>query len=288
MENDVSSLEISSGGECISDDQSEFIHTQSSSIQTSNSNARNGKVAKLDIENGLWNCSYIICSENDNNDMFVCRKCKNKWHYACTSLPDYQVALFLSKNYRNFVCTSCVEITEEIKMKVGKHLSNSNEVIDKLREGVVKKTKVIDSMEITKQTLQELLSDKDEIIRNQKEIIENMKKDRETTMQSLGVQTVNEDSHTVEHMKTLLQQCKEEIANLKKNTYTDSHVEELSQQLDSEKQINSDLTTKIENQAAITNQMENALKAKTELLDAKSDIIANLKTINQHLNKNMC
>ena len=34
--------------------------------------------------------------------------------------------------------------------------------------------------------------------------------------------------------------------------------------------------------------MENALKAKTELLDAKSDIIANLKTINQHLNKNIC
>ena len=36
-----------------------------------------------------------------------------------------------------------------------------------------------------------------------------MKKDRETTMQSSGVQTVNEDSHTVEHMKTLPQQCKE-------------------------------------------------------------------------------
>ena len=39
-----------------------------------------------------------------------CAKYKRLVHYRCTSLPTYQLQLFLTKGDRKFICCKCVEI----------------------------------------------------------------------------------------------------------------------------------------------------------------------------------
>ena len=47
-----------------------------------------------------------------DNDKYKleCAECKRLIHYGCTSLPTYQLQIFLTKGYRKFICCKCVEI----------------------------------------------------------------------------------------------------------------------------------------------------------------------------------
>ena len=79
------------------------------------------KHAKLDIEDGILNCGGSSCSTlNTDDDLLTCRKCKTKWHYSCTGLPPYQIALFLSSGYRKFVCERCDNVLEELNFQCTK------------------------------------------------------------------------------------------------------------------------------------------------------------------------
>ena len=44
-------------------------------------------------------CAFKSCvqEQNENDYMLECSKCKQRTHYYCTQLPDYQIALFLQK-----------------------------------------------------------------------------------------------------------------------------------------------------------------------------------------------
>ena len=72
------------------------------------------------VNNKLWNttkslnnlalsseCSLDGCAFGKNKYMLECSKCKKLTHYACTKLPNYQIALFIQKNYRLYVCSTC-------------------------------------------------------------------------------------------------------------------------------------------------------------------------------------
>ena len=60
-------------------------------------------------------CSQDSCciDQNDENK-FQCNKCLRHVHFRCTSLPTYQIAHFLSKNYRNFICIKCTQVPEHL------------------------------------------------------------------------------------------------------------------------------------------------------------------------------
>ena len=52
------------------------------------------------------NCKYKC----DKYIKLECAECKRLVHYGCTSLPTYQLQLFLTKRYRKFICCKCLEI----------------------------------------------------------------------------------------------------------------------------------------------------------------------------------
>ena len=58
--------------------------------------------------------------------MLKCSKCKRLTHYECTRLPAYQIYLFTRKNYRLYICDTCVgevpeDFTEECLEKKREH-----------------------------------------------------------------------------------------------------------------------------------------------------------------------
>ena len=60
-------------------------------------------------------CAFKSCvqEQNENEYILECSKCKQRTHYYCTQLPDYQIALFLQKGYRLFKCKACVGAIHE-------------------------------------------------------------------------------------------------------------------------------------------------------------------------------
>ena len=69
------------------------------------------KVTRTDLEEGAWNCKHAACNAPDDQFMFKCSRCKECFHYKCTGLPPYQVALFLSPNHRGYRCENCVKVS---------------------------------------------------------------------------------------------------------------------------------------------------------------------------------
>ena len=68
--------------------------------------AENGFYREIKTPN---DCKNINCTAAADDKLLVCTKCKKGIHYKCSHLPAYQIALFLSKNYRKrFICESCV------------------------------------------------------------------------------------------------------------------------------------------------------------------------------------
>ena len=61
------------------------------------------KVAKLAIKSGTWSCSRELCKAEDNFDMLLCGRCREKRHYGCTNLPLYQISLFCVKKLQEKV-----------------------------------------------------------------------------------------------------------------------------------------------------------------------------------------
>ena len=55
-------------------------------------------------------CTPTTCKYDNNKYKLECAECKRLVHYGCTSLPTYQLQLFLTKGHRKFICCKCVEI----------------------------------------------------------------------------------------------------------------------------------------------------------------------------------
>ena len=90
------SLDVS--GECIS--VIDNSHCRSMSIESDSAQKKASKSTRIDVESGTWSCKYMKYIGKDDEDMLTCTNCKSKYHYRCTELPDYQIAMFLSSGYR--------------------------------------------------------------------------------------------------------------------------------------------------------------------------------------------
>ena len=54
-------------------------------------------------------CTPTNCKYDNNKYKLECVECKRLAHYGRTSLPTYQLQLFLAKGYGKFICCKCVE-----------------------------------------------------------------------------------------------------------------------------------------------------------------------------------
>ena len=62
------------------------------------------------IQACVSHCTPTNCKYYNDKYKLECAECKTLVHYGCTSLPTYQLQLFLTKGYRKFICCKCVEI----------------------------------------------------------------------------------------------------------------------------------------------------------------------------------
>ena len=93
-----------------------------------------------------------------DNDKYKleCAECKRLIHYGCTSLPTYQLQIFLTKGYRKFICCKCVEIPSYLHdVSLNQKEAHLKTVIKKL-EGELKEQKK-DSLRLVTQITMHLL-----------------------------------------------------------------------------------------------------------------------------------
>ena len=61
-------------------------------------------------QSSVSQCTPTICKYNNNKYKLEYAECKRFLHYRCTSVPTYQLQLFLTKGYQQFICCKCIEI----------------------------------------------------------------------------------------------------------------------------------------------------------------------------------
>ena len=117
------------------------------------------KVSRINVEPGSWKCKTDSCNAKDDEYMFTCKKCKGMYHYMCTKLPLYQIALLRTPGHRGYQCKDCVKIPEDIQTYGRQEWNDTTStalVNDKL-------------------ALESVIVDKDFLISSQKEIIDGMR-----------------------------------------------------------------------------------------------------------------
>lgn len=63
--------------------------------------------SRIDSGNNLPTCTAAGCTRDVDSQMIKCTKCERNTHFSCTRLPGYQLAMFMTKGYRKFVCAAC-------------------------------------------------------------------------------------------------------------------------------------------------------------------------------------
>ena len=93
-------------------------------------------------------CTNLCCIGDEDKYKLQCVKCNRLVHYRCTSLPPYQLQMFMTSNYRKFQCHSCVVVDEYINNQVlDKSVSKYEEQIKSLTETIIVKEECIRNKE---------------------------------------------------------------------------------------------------------------------------------------------
>lgn len=265
-------------------------------------------------------CKNKSCdNKEDNSNMLTCSKCGGKFHYRCTRLPAYQVALYLTRGHRSYRCASCVKVKSELvaiccsNKELEKSLADGNNEItlkkaeadsemivnlkglnkelvesnQKLEQVIEHKTQEISNLEAFSEGLKTELNDKEIIIKSQKEVLENMRKLHESRNEEKELDTKNVQTEKVSEIEN--SDVSRQLSDDK-----DEKIDILNQQIiiikkkyaDIE-QLNIDLARRLNEKALLMDKTEIAFKTKDELLEAKNEIIGNLKKIIGNLETNL-
>ena len=80
-------------------------------------------------------CTPINCKYDSDKYKLECAECKRLVHYGCTSLPTYQLQLFLAKCYGKFICCKCVEIPSYLHaISLNQDKCEQNKLCEELRK----------------------------------------------------------------------------------------------------------------------------------------------------------
>ena len=106
-------------------------------IQT-NGDPGTADVAPNDAEStqaSALQCTPTNCKYDNDKYKLECAECIRLAHYGCTSLPTYQLQLFLTKCYRKFICFKCVEIPSYLHaISLNQDKSEQNKLREELRK----------------------------------------------------------------------------------------------------------------------------------------------------------
>jgi hypothetical protein len=107
----------------------------------------------------LINRSSCICQKSDNSDMIQCGECPTWYHYQCTRLPEYQLAVYVVARGRKFTCASCVGSQSKYREKLDK-ISQLLEVNRDFGDGVKEPPQVETDNNVPENTLKADLEDR--------------------------------------------------------------------------------------------------------------------------------
>ena len=171
--------------------------------------------------------------------------------------------------------TSVISENEKVFLKIQEELKEKVLISEKLNAELESKCEVIKSMNLSQTKLNELINDKNAVIESQSLIIE-------------GMRHKSESIKELEEIKCKLSEKESEISKLKiylEKTQDPGDVETLIRQIKMERETNTHLTKRIEDQIVITEKTESTLKALEDLVATKSLLIENLQILNTHQDK---
>ena len=280
-------------GECVSviDRENDGdSHCRSKRLDSDSAHKKASKSARIDVESGTWSCKYQKCIVKDDEDMLTYTKCKSKYHYRCTELPDYQISMFLSSGYRKYICSLCVDISEKMRktmLETMDELSSDCTLTDKLQKELKNSKEVIRSTEKACDTLRKLASDKDEVIAQQKIIIDSCRcrsKDYNEELTNLR-KKLEEANNLIDERNFELRDTKELLVEKKSEEVGANGNCKLEKELTKSLLLNEDLRNKLRIQVTITKKTELAFNTQTELVETKEELIKNQRIVIEHMKR---
>ena len=275
----------------------------------------NLKKRKLRIESGQLKCRLPTCN-NEEVDMLICSVCRGKFHYRCTKLPPYQIALFNSQGYRKFICKGCVNIPKDLVEKCKYDEANQTyqkqlDEISDLKVSLSAKHKLSESLQLALDTNKHLVEEKYNLISNQKDIVSLKsdkyapgdecrkllaEKEKELDRCGLEINTMKQNaphSCKLSEIKEMISQkdhallgqlkAIEEVSIDVQRLAKDKEI--LTRKFETEATLRCGLEKIYEDQIHITSKTELAFNLKDELLHAKDETIRSLKaTLSYHKN----
>ena len=220
--------------------------------------------SKSFTENVKSGCKIGMCIEDEDEHKLECNRCKNLFHYNCTTLPVYQIAHFLTTNYRRYICIKCTTIPEYVTdiMKDKKVSPNVLETMQ-ISTQTTLSTEYIDEVLDKNETLEEDLSD----TAKELERVNNEKVKLKSTIIILKQQVADNEENGTKLLKDI---DKKEIVIRSQKGLLQSQQEKLKE-VEREFAVSKTMTIKSKQCAAVVNKSSNKLvseSSNTDLLNS--------------------
>ncbi len=201
-------------------------------------------------------CNKPKCNIQDSETL-VCNTCNANVHFECTRLPGYQLHKFIHvSRYRNYVCEKC---SGDIPPKYC--------IGDNVRKDVIT---LQESSERCNADWKKVVDEKDELIAQKENMITSLKETINNNM-STSQQNVMNNSDALQILKDENTELMNKVESFKKECNL------LLGRVRSLESTHEDLDGKVRNSKLILEKAEETIKTKSELIDAKNEIIDNLK-----------
>ena len=201
-------------------------------------------------------CNKPKCSTQDSETL-VCNTCNANVHFECTRLPGYQIHKFIHvSRYRNYVCEIC---SGDIPPKYC--------IGDNIRKDVIA---LQESSERLNADWKKVVDEKDELIAQKENMITSLKETINEN-KSTSQQNVVNNSDAFQILKDENTELLDKVETFKKECNL------LLGRVRSLESTHEDLEGKVRNSKLILEKAEETIKTKSELIDAKNEIIDNLK-----------
>ena len=231
---------------------------------------RNGSSKNVEVNK----CEYPGCGGIDT-DLAMCSACGKYVCEACNKVPVSKLkAVMKLCDTVYFLCKDCCAGTETSSSHYPP-TGNGEKMVESLREEITDKIKIIKSLEAGQQTLNDLVEDRDTVVKSQKTIIENIKIESGEIKDDL-----NETRKIVAIKEKEIADIKSVLAELESaGCGKQETVKELMAKAENTEVENQILKKKLDDQTSLTKKAELAFNTQEKLTLSKCEVIENLKTI---------
>ena len=208
-------------------------------------------------KNSPQGCNRLNCVIN-GSETIRCGQCNANVHYECTRLPGYQIHRFLTaSHYRKFVCEVCCgEIPENFTA-----MDDTDRTVTEALQS---------SGETLNANWKEIVAEKDDLIAKRDRLIKSLKESVENALPA-SRENLTKEAETIRRLEKCNTDLKDQVQSSgKENDLLLGRVRSLEA-------THEEIDGKLQNTIRVLQKAEETIKAKSDLVDAKNEIIENLK-----------